>query len=597
VSRRTPGPGGSHDDLGLIVGAIALLALAAASVVWLPVAFVSPPGYTGGGPFTVARSLVDGTIRWTAACTAAAAGEVAALALLGAIAAVGWRRWRRGRTRVDGAARKMASRRDLKHLGPDGVAESARRLRPSLGNGRIDADDTGVLIGHTVAGGMPLRQSWEDVAIDIWGPRTGKTTARAIPAVVAAPGPTLVTSTKGDIVDATRDLRSEAGSVWVFDPQSVIGSGEPSWWWNPLTGIDSPSTARRLAEHFAAADQGPGVTRDAYFDPEGEDLVANLFLAAALGGRTILDAYRWSTAPRDEEPAELLITHGFPDSAKAVHAVLNAPDKQRAGVYGTAKKLLRFLDEPAITRWVTPPAGRGLPQLDPATFVRTTDTLYLLSQGGPGSPAPLVAALTDAVLRAGEAAARTSPGRRLDPPLLSILDEAANICRIRQLPNLYSFYGSHGLPIITILQSYAQGMDVWGRDGMRKLWSAANVRTYGGGVADPDFLDELSKLIGEHDVITRSTSSTGHGWGDRSVSRSPRRQRILDIADLGALPRGRMVVYASGSRPALVKTAPWQAGPHAEQIRASLNRWDPAGDFDPTLDPEPNPGPNPESRR
>jgi hypothetical protein len=71
------------------------------------------------------------------------------------------------------------------------------------------------------------------------------------------------------------------------------------------------------------------------------------------------------------------------------------------------------------------------------------------------------------------------------------------------------------------------------------------------------------------------------------VSRSPRRQRILDIADLGALPRGRMIVYASGTKPALVKTAPWQTGPHAEAIRASLNRWDPAGDFNPGLDPDP----------
>jgi hypothetical protein len=56
------------------------------------------------------------------------------------------------------------------------------------------------------------------------------------------------------------------------------------------------------------------------------------------------------------------------------------------------------------------------------------------------------------VLRAGEARARDS--RRLDPPLLSVLDEAANIRRLRQLPTLHSFYGSMGLPIITILQSY-----------------------------------------------------------------------------------------------------------------------------------------------
>jgi len=33
--------------------------------------------------------------------------------------------------------------------------------------------------------------------------------------------------------------------------------------------------------------------------------------------------------------------------------------------------------------------------------------------------------------------ATASPGRRLATPLLFILDEAANVCRIRQLPDLY----------------------------------------------------------------------------------------------------------------------------------------------------------------
>ncbi|WP_344750685.1 type IV secretory system conjugative DNA transfer family protein [Micromonospora olivasterospora] len=277
----------------------------------------------------------------------------------------------------------------------------------------------------------------------------------------------------------------------------------------------------------------------------------------------------------------------------AVASVVNMPDKTRGGIYAGAQKMLMCLTEPAVTRWVTPPTRAGVLEFDPAAFVASADVLYLLSQGGPGSPAPLVAALTDAVLRAGELRARASAGRRLDPPLLNILDEAANICRLRQLPALYSYYGSHGLPIITILQSYPQGVDVWGREGMRKLWSAANVRTYGGGVADPDWLEELSKLIGEHDVTTRSTSSSGSGWGQRSVSHATRRQRILDVSDLHALPRGRMVVYASGAPPALARTAPWQDGPYAEAIRASIARWDPDSRTDWTLTPDAPPEPTP----
>ena len=565
-----PARGGSQMESLLLLVAVAAIA-SLSCVLWVAMRLGHAPGFTGGNPMTAAIGLADGRITWTGSCTLWLAVELVPLALV-VVGVLWWRNRHRG-TRVDSAARRMASRRDVAHLGPAAVTASARRLRPGLGDGPIDPDQTGVLIGHTLAGGMPLRQSWEDMAIDIWGPRTGKTTSRAIPAIVAAPGPVVVTSVKGDIVDATRDPRATRGTVWVFDPQHVLDQPQ-GLWWNPLAPIATITDARRLAEHFASAEREPGVQRDAFFDPSSEELVANLLLAAAVGGRAILDAYRWAVNPRDDEPARLLAEHGYELPADAVNGVVNMPDKTRGGIYAGAQKMLMCLTEPSVTAWVTPPAA-SLPRLDPNQVVTTADTLYLLSQGGPGSPAPLIAALTDAVLRAGELRARASAGHRLDPPLLGVLDEAANICRIRQLPALYSYYGSHGLPIITILQSYAQGIDVWGREGMRKLWSAANIRTYGGGVADPEFLDELAKLIGEHDITTRSTSTTRSGWGERSISHAPRRQRILDISDLHALPRGRMVVYSSGAPPVLARTAPWQTGPHAAAIRASIAHWDP----------------------
>jgi hypothetical protein len=77
--------------------------------------------------------------------------------------------------------------------------------------------------------------------------------------------------------------------------------------------------------------------------------------------------------------------------------------------------------------WVTPPAT-PLPTLDVTRFPDTTDTLYLLSKDGAGSASPLVAALTDQVLRAAVKTAETRGGR-LDRPLLAVLDEAANICK------------------------------------------------------------------------------------------------------------------------------------------------------------------------
>ncbi|WP_217706116.1 hypothetical protein [Verrucosispora sp. NA02020] len=84
----------------------------------------------------------------------------------------------------------------------------------------------------------------------------------------------------------------------MFDPQHILGT-EQGMWWNPLRAVATITDARRLAEHFAAAEREPGVSRDA----SSEELVANLLLAAAVSGRDILAAYRWAVSPRDDEPA------------------------------------------------------------------------------------------------------------------------------------------------------------------------------------------------------------------------------------------------------------------------------------------------------
>ena len=59
------------------------------------------------------------------------------------------------------------------------------------------------------------------------------------------------------------------------------------------------------------------------------------------------------------------------------------------------------------------------------------------------------------------------------------------------------------------------------------------------------------------------------------MSQQLHRERILDVADLGALPKGRAVVFASGSRPTLIRTVPWMAGPHAGAVEASIAAHDP----------------------
>lgn len=514
-------------------------------------------------PFAFTLGVILGRVPWPASATWIVAVLLAIVLVLVVLAIVGVVRHRKGRTRVDRASSYMGRGKDVEGLSKRNAQAQATRLG-------VDGS-LGVPIGKTL-GQMPLYGTWEDMHIDIWGPRTGKTTSRAVPAILDAPGGVLVTSNKRDVVDATRDVRAEAGPVWVFDPQG-IALENPSWWWNPLSYVTDEVRAAKLADHFASGSRDPGAKTDAYFDPAGQDLLAGLLLAAALDARPITDVYSWLTRPTEEEPIGILRRHGYDLTADQVRGVIMAPEKQRGGIYGTAQQMASCLTNRQVAAWVNPQgAADSRPQFDPAAFVRDGGTLYSLSKEGRGTAGPLVTALTVAVVEAAEELAARSAGGRLSVPLLGVLDEAANVCRWRELPNLYSHYGSRGIVLMTILQSWSQGVDVWGESGMRKLWSASNVKVYGGGVSEDAFLESLSKLIGDYD---RQASSVSSGRGGRSVNQQLHRERILDVADLAAMPKGRAVVLSSGNRPTLIRTQPWMTGPHAEKVKASIAAHDP----------------------
>lgn len=73
-----------------------------------------------------------------------------------------------------------------------------------------------------------------------------------------------------------------------------------------------------------------------------------------------------------------------------------------------------------------------------------------------------------------------------------------------------------------------------------------------------------------------SRESEFGGWsGNRTVSESVSRQRVLGVSDLGAMPPGRALVLASGTKPVLVETVPWWEGPYAREVQESLRKYDP----------------------
>ncbi|MBX4172002.1 TraM recognition domain-containing protein, partial [Rhodococcus sp. DMU2021] len=212
-----------------------------------------------------------------------------------------------------------------------------------------------------------------------------------------------------------------------------------------------------------------------------------------------------------------------------------------------------------------------LPEFISAEFVTRTDTMYALSKDGPGSSSAISSALVGQILTCAEEYSEQQESERMPIPLTAVLDEAANICKIEDLPRWYSHFGGRGIILITFFQSPSQGEKVWGREAFKSMVDACSVIWYGGNVEDDAFLSGLVDAVGTHYVDTESRSRpTGFfSSGQASVSSSWQKETIFDKRDLRALPKTRALVTIGGSTPILVRKAFWGNSPFAEAIRQS----------------------------
>ena len=548
---RDPGP-----TIALATLGIAILLVVG---VWASITLGEKIAATGqqvpGNPAVAVIDLVQGQVQWTGGATIVAVILLIIVGvLMGLIASMIGRR-QAGRTRVDGIAKHLAGRSDVHSLSAKAVTRASRERGE-------DIDVPGVYIGKEVSTGQDLWGGWEDLHLDLWGPRQGKTSSRIIPMIRRAPGICISTSCKKDVIEATMPFRQQVGRVWVLDPQDkAVGLDSTRWYFDPLDFVRRDQwwdgNAEELAEIFnAATARGEaGSDPNAYFYSQAVDLLASLFLAAAMRNRPITDVYGWVSNLEDSTPVEILSDSQWGPQAADLASKYQAEPRTRSNVFSAAKNMISCLGRRQIVRWLTPQAGAE--RFDPVKFANSAaDTLYLVSDEENPIGRPVTSILTVSVFKALVDRADQCPGSRLPVPVTAALDEIANIVRWPRLPDYYSTFGSRGIICDTVLQSYAQGVEVWGEQGMKKLWSAAAIVVIGPGHKDYQFLDELAHLIGTHTEKQRSIS---HGSGERgrSVSTQTVEKQTITAAELAALPFGRMIVLATGRRPILARMIRW----------------------------------------
>ncbi|MCG7234435.1 TraM recognition domain-containing protein [Corynebacterium sp. ACRQM] len=496
-------------------------------------------------PFQTLAGLIKGQIEWTVIAT------VAAVLLWLAIAGLVYL-WMKSKPKKTTSTTGQAS----KYLAPKSDIASLSRKSAEKKAAKFIGEDAakdypGLRMGKDLQSRRGVYSSWEDLYLVIFGPRRGKTTSQVIPAIVDAPGNVLTTSNKADIVYDTAAITEVRGNIWIFDPQGLVaGRDDRPWYFDPLDAVrrdpmKMDSEAIALADIFRSAAHGDNSTGDAFFSEGGRDLLGRLFLAAALDNRPITDVFRWVNDDEDRTPVGILQRFDEWESmADALNGTYSITERTRSGLFSQAAQMAAPLGRRAIRQWVTP--GEDKDKFEPEQFVRADhDTLYLLSKEGVDNAAALTTALAAATMKAAERYGEEN-GLRLPVPMIAALDEAANTVPWPELPKLYSHYGSRGIIVMTILQSYAQGVKAWGKEGMEALWSAASVLLYGGGVRDQDMLNKLELLIGDYEELTKSVSRSADGG--RSTSIQAREKKILNAAELAALPYGQALAF-TGRRP------------------------------------------------
>jgi type IV secretion system protein VirD4 len=392
--------------------------------------------------------------------------------------------------------------------------------------------------------------------------QSGKTTALAVPAILAWEGPVVAASVKSDLLRHTRGRRNERGRVWCIDPTG--STGERTSTWSPLTACVEWGEARRMASDLAETAKAEGSTADGEFwTATAAKLLAPLFFAAASDGRSMADVLRWVDTQEAGEVSLILEQVGVAEALDAARASWCRDDRTRSSVYTTAETILApFADA----------TGPPHTAFEPLDLLRGCHTLYLCAPAHDQRRLRgYFTALTQQVIsRAFTQATRT--GRPLDPPLLVVLDEAAHIAPLPELDGLAATCASHGIQLVTIWQDLAQ---VRARYGSRAPTVLNNHRAklFLPGIADPDTLEYASRLIGDEEISLPSETRDPQGGRSTTSTRGPR--RLLPPEELRCLPRGDAVLIYGTLPPARLRLRPWWAGARSGGRRRAPREWGP----------------------
>ena len=441
-------------------------------------------------------------------------------------------------------------------------APSARWAgRRDLAPLRVPAPQPGRLtLGRS---GRTLLAAEERQSVIAFAPtQSHKTTGLAIPALLEWPGPVLATSIKSDLLMDTVACRQRLGEVMIFDPALVTGL-EPSRA-TPLWGAGTWRGAMRVAHWLAAAARtGSGGLQDAdFWFTAAEKLLAPLLFAAASSGRTMEAVVAWldeGPEANDAQIEELLKEAREPAALRAWQATQNREERQRSSVYTTAEMIVGAFADPRVAE-----ETKGADYSPAALLDGGANTLYLCAPLHEQERLRTVFSMLVQELLAVIYETVAATGRPLDPPLLLLLDECANIAPIPNLAEIASTGAGQGVQLLSIFQDMAQVSTRYG-PRVSTIVNNHRAKVFGTGISDPDTLSYVSRVLGSGEFEQRSRST-----GEKGRRSETEGETYRDLAPANLVrerdPGTGLLLYGH-LPPAKIKLRPWYEDAGLRKLR------------------------------
>lgn len=442
-----------------------------------------------------------------------------------------------------------------------GIKSGRRRAR--------DPREANLLLGRSE--GVELYASLEESLLLLGPPRSGKGVGVLVGAIIDAPGPVITTSSRADNLAMTMHMRAKKGPVAVFDPQGLTGE-KTHFKWSPISGCESPLVANQRATSLIHASGLSPDSNNAEWAAPATQIMECLLHAAALGnpetGRagTIDDLMAWgNTEAEASTAAKWLKAHekagraavGWADTLKGI---IGQEAKMRGNMWFGVRNAVKGLAVPNVRAALQPESEAETLDID--NFLENNGTLYVVgTKTGGSSVGPFLITMMDAITEHAREKAAKKTGNRLDPPMMLILDEIANIATAWPgLIQLMADGGGVGISPFPVFQSLAQAKNEWGANPADALWEAATIKLQLGGSADDENLKKIQTLA---DTYEHRRDTKSHGKGGTSHQEQYSDKNVLEIGEIRRLPTveskvgPHALLFFRRYRPILTKLRPY----------------------------------------